>query len=448
MALLDSNSCECLKSELSLFSVSPTQTSIEEVRYKEYFPISQTSYNAPLEYYITTSDEQYLDLQQSYLQMTVSILDSQGNELSPPAADADVPDKNLVFPINYFAATQFKNVEVVLSGTQISASDVQYAYRAFLETTLTYGAAKRDYLHSAMYYPDKQEPDYHGANIGSKQNCPNLGAYSRYMRTRNSRQFELITRIHNGLFNQQKLLLSKMDLRLKFHRHESKFSLISHADTENYRIHVHSAVMMMCHKRIAASVREAHEIALLKSPAKYNIRTSEVKFYTKPQGSADLSEPNVVTGILPRRVIVGLVSSTAFNGSYHTNPLNFQPFALRSIQLRRNGLALPYDQLELKFSQELVLEGYITLFQGLGRLFHDDELFITRDDYIKSGMTLYAFDITQDGAEHNLSLLQEGTLSLHIKLETALRESATVIVYLEKDGLIEIDKDRNVVFET
>ena len=57
-------------------------------------------------------------------------------------------------------------------------------------------------------------------------------------------------------------------------------------------------------------------------------------------------------------------------------------------------------------------------------------------------------DLTQDGAgDCNLSLLQEGKLSLHIKLSAALRESATIVVYLEKEGLIEIDKDRTVSFE-
>ena len=446
MALLDTNSCECIKSELDLFSVLPTQTSIEQTKYKEYFPISQTSYNAPLEFHITSSDEEYLDLQQSYLHMAVSILDSAGDPLRDPGGENAIPPKNHVFPINYFACTQFKNVEVILSGTQVSASDVQYAYRSFLETTLTYGTAKRDYLQTALYYPDTDVPDLHNGSIATAE-CANKGAHSRYIISDHSKTFELIAKIHNGLFNQPKLLLSKMDLRLKFHRHDPKFCLMSRVQTENYRIQIHRAVMMVCHKRVAASVREAHELALLKSPAKYNIRASEVKFYTKPAGSADLSEPNVATGILPRRVIVGLVSSAAFNGSYSYNPLNFQHYNLRTIQLRRNGVSLPYDQLELDFSGSQVMQGYNTLYQGLGRLFSEHATLITLHDYVMSGMTFYVFDISQDGADFNLSPLQEGTISLHIKLDNPLLTSATVIAYLEKDALIEIDKDRNVIYE-
>jgi hypothetical protein len=448
MALLDSHSCECVKSELDLFSVPPTQTSVEQTQYKEYYPISLTTSNAPIEFHVSSSDEEYLDLNQSYLHMTVSIRDADGTVLAPPARDTDEePPKNHVFPVNYFASTQFKNVEVMLSGTQVSPSDVQYAYRAFLETTLSYGDGKREQLQSAMYYPDVSEPDLHDASIADPA-CANPGARERYLKTQNSGTFEMITSIHHSLFTQPKLLLGKVDMRLKFHRHDPKFSLMSTVRNVNYRIHVDKVMLMVCHKRIAASVREAHEKALMKSPAKYSLRTSDIKFFTKSAGSADLSEPNVHTGILPRKVVVGLVKSAGFNGSYHHSPFNFAPFDLMSIQLRRNGVALPYEALEMNYDNGHILPGYISLFQGMGRLFDDHTINISSYDYVHSGFTLYVFDVTQDGAgDCNLSLLQEGKLSLHIKLRQALPESATVVIYMEKEGLIEIDKDRNVSYE-
>jgi len=449
MALLDSFSCEGILSELDLFSIPQTQTSVEQTRYKEYYPVSLTTSNAPLEFHVSSSDEEYLDLNQSYLFITASIRDSDGTAITPPADRAEVPAKNYVFPINYFASTQFKNVEVLLSGSQVSPSDVQYAYRAFLETTLTYGDSKNEHLQSALYYQDVSEPDLHDATV-ARANCVNTGARKRYVITANSQGFDMITPIHHCLFNQPKLLLSKVDMRLKFHRHDPKFCLMSPTEDVNYRIAIDKAVLMVCHKRIAASVREAHEKALLKSPAKYSVRTSDIRFFTKAAGSADLSEPNVHSGILPRRVVVGLVASAAFNGSYHHNPFNFAPFSLMSIQLRRNGVSIPYDELEMNFEQGHILPGYNSLFQGMGRLFSDHNIHITLEDYKSSGFALYVFDLTQNGSsgDCNLSLLQEGKLSLHIKLDAPLPHSATVLVYMEREGLIEIDRERNVTFES
>ena len=446
MALLDSHSCESLKSELDLFSVPPTQTSIEQTQYKDYYPVSLTSSNAPLEFHISSSDEQYLDLQQSFLHLSVSIRSSDGTAIRAPAS-GEVPAQNFVFPINYFASTLFKHVEVLLSGTQISPSDVQYAYRAYIEAALTYsGETKKEQLRTALYIPDKINPDLHDATV-ARANCANSGARVRYALTSNSQTFDMYTRIHHSLFNQPKLLLSKMDLRLTFHRHDPKFCLMSAVNNQNYRIHIDKAVLKIPHKTISASVRESHELALLKSPAKYPVRTSDIKFFTKPTGSADLSEPNLLTGILPRRVVLGIVSSLAFNGSYEHSPLNFAPYDVLSVQIRRNGVALPFEQYDMNFETGQILSGYTSLSQGLGRMFQDQANGITLEDYKTSGLALYAFDLSQDGADCNLSLLQEGKLSLHLVLRQALTESATIVVYMEKEGLIEVDKDRNVVFE-
>lgn len=446
MALLDSFSCECVKSELDLFSVPPTQTSIEQTFYKEYYPVSLIEANAPLEFHVIGAEDEYLDLQQSFLYITASIRKRDGSAINPPVGQNEPSDASYVFPINYFAATQFKNIEVILSGVQVSPNDVLYPYRSWIESTLTYGSSKKEQLQAGFYYPDKNAPDIHDKTVAEEE-CRNEGARTRFNLTRYSKKFEMITRVHHSLFNQPKLLLGKVDLRLKFHRHDPKFCLMAFSENVGYSIQIDKAVLNICHKRVSPSVRESHEIGLLKTPAKYPLRLSEMKFFTKAQGTADLSEPNLYTGILPRRVVIGLVSSTAYNGSYLQNPLNFQSFNLSSIQLRKNGTTLPFEELKLDFDDEHVLFGYMSLFQGMGRLFTNETMDMTWRDYIASGQTLYVFDLSQDATESNLSLLQEGKLSLHIKLGRALQESCTVIAYLEKEGLIEIDKERNVTLE-
>lgn len=447
MSIIDEFSCECLKSELDLFSVPPTQTAIEQTKFKEFYPISQTHSTAPLEFHITSAEDEYMDLQQSYLYMTVSIRDNDNNVLTAATGDAATPAKNYVFPINYFGATQFKNVEVLLNSVLLSPSDVQYTYRSFLETILSYGPSKKEQLTAGLFYQDSQSPDLHDDSVG-ENDCVNSGARERYLLTMNSKTFETVVRVHNCLFNQPKLLLSKMDLRLKFHKHDAKYCLMSAVTNVNYKIHIDKAVFYVCFKRVSASVREAHELGLLKSSAKYPVQTTEVKFYTKPTGASDLSENQILTGVLPNRVVLALVSSAAFNGHYHRNPLNFAPFDVRSIQLRRNGVSLPYDMMELDYASGHVLPGYMSLFQGMGKLFHDCTLNISIEDYLRSGMSLYVFDVSQDSSsDSSFSVLQEGVLSVQIKLARALTESATLIVFFERSSLIEINKDRQVSFE-
>ena len=448
MALLDQFSCECLKSELDLFSVGATQTSIEQTSYKKYRPISTVSGHSPLEFHIPATDEDYLDLQQSFLYLRTRIQDAHGQNFEAPEVNNDPAEESFVFPINYFVNTQFKNVDVYLSGTQVSPNDNLYAYRAYMETLLSYGRdVKSGPLQAGFYYPDTNRPNLHDQTVAN-DDCVNTGARSRYSMTSYSQEIEMVGKIHSSLFSQQKLILNKMDIRLKFNRHDPKFSLMALPDMANYTIAIDEAVLFVSHKTISPSVREAHENGLLKSPAKYPVRTSHMKFFTKPAGHADLSEPNLCAGILPRRVVIGLVRSEGFNGSHHYNPLDFGTHHLRSIQLRRNGVPLPFEEIEVNYERNNVVQGYLSLFQGTNRLFRDNAISLSLQDYTRSGNSLYVFDLSQDGQDSNLSLLQEGIISLQIKLAQSLQYSVTIVVYLEKEGLIEVNRDRNVSFET
>ena len=448
MSLLDSFSCECLKSELDIFAVPSTQTSVEQTAYKKYHPVSTVIGQSPIEFHVPATDEDYLDLQQSFLYLKVRIQNGLGANLTAPTGGDDPADNTYVFPINYFVNTQFKNVDVYLSGTQVSPNDNMYPYRSYLETLLTYGQdAKKGPLQAGLFYPDLNEPNLHSKTVADG-NCANPGARIRYERTVYSRCVEMVGKIHNPLFNQPKLLLNKTDLRIKFNRVDPKFCLMAFSADASYSIAIDDAVLYICHKTIAPSVRESHALGLLQSNAKYPVRTSDLKFFTKPQGNADLSEPNLYTGVHPRRVVIGLVRSAGFNGSNHYNPFDFATHELRSIQLRRNGTPLPFEEIEVDFANRNVVQAYLTLFQGTSRLFRDHGIGISVDDYIASGNSLYVFDLSQDGHDGNLSLLQEGTTSLHIKLTRALNYSVTIIVYMERDGLVEIDKDRNIVYES
>ena len=52
MALIHPDTQEVMKSELELFSLPPTQTSIEETRYEKYYPQTSLDKGGPLDYSI------------------------------------------------------------------------------------------------------------------------------------------------------------------------------------------------------------------------------------------------------------------------------------------------------------------------------------------------------------------------------------------------------------
>jgi hypothetical protein len=68
------DSCACGTDSLELFKVPPTNVTLKDSKWMEYYPISSTldSDTAPIEFEIKGQGDEYLDLSQSYLQVPVN----------------------------------------------------------------------------------------------------------------------------------------------------------------------------------------------------------------------------------------------------------------------------------------------------------------------------------------------------------------------------------------
>ena len=84
---------------------------------------------------------------------------------------------------------------------------------------------------------------------------------------------------------------------------------------------------------------------------------------------------------------------------------------------------------------------------GTGRLFHDEGLMIDRLDF-PQGNCLYAFDLSPDLTDdEKFDLLRTGSVRLQLKFSEQLEHPITLIIYAEYQNIIEIDSNRNVVFD-
>ena len=149
MAFLHPHSCECTKSELDLFTVPPTQTSIETGSYCEYNPISSISDGVPIEFVVSGSGQDYLDLANTQLYVRAEIVQGNG---------AAIDNTMHVSAVNLTLHSLFSEVDLKLNDTLISSTNNTYPYRAYIETLLSYGPpAKNSQLTAALYYKDEAE---------------------------------------------------------------------------------------------------------------------------------------------------------------------------------------------------------------------------------------------------------------------------------------------------
>ena len=247
MSFLHKQSYECTKTELDLFEVPPTQISLEAVRIVEYFPIASID-NGPIEFFISGSSEEYIDLSQTFLYVQCSVT---------TGANATV-----VVPANYFLHSMFSQVDLSLNETLVTASVNTYPYRCIFEALLNYGSdAKESHLSSALFYKDT-------AGNMDKVDKDNVGGFVRTNIA--TKTFDMYGRLHVDMFFQDRLLINNVNVRLKLIQSKNDFCLLS--DTLGiYKIK--SAILHVRKVRVNPRIMLAHASVLEKT--QLNIKLKE-----------------------------------------------------------------------------------------------------------------------------------------------------------------------------
>ena len=436
MAFVHPKSCECMKSELDIFTVPPTQTSIETGNWVEYNPIASIADGSPIEFTVSGSGKDYLDAANTQLYVKAKITQADGTDI---AADAQVG------PVNLFLHSLFFDVDVSLNETPVTSSNNTYAYRAYIENLLSYGStSKQSQLNSQRYYKDvagalEEINPYNDDAV-------NTGFVARSQFTNVSRVVDMIGKIHSDLFFQDKYLLNDVGVRICLNRNKDAFCLMADA-AATFKVKILDCKLHVRKVKISPSVFIAHNKALEGGNAKYPIRRAICKTYTIPTGNLDHTQENLFTGQLPTRIVVGCVDNDAFNGRFSKNPFNFKHFDLTQLRVYLDGQQHSLIPMEPNFNTNNYITAYSNLFAGTGKLMKDKGTNIKREDFA-GGYALYVFDLTADLAEEGHSnLMKHGNVCLDLKFGTALPNTINVIAYAEFESVLEIDKSRNVIVD-
>lgn len=435
MSFLHSHSCECMKSELDLFTIPPTQTAIESSQWIHYKPVSSLTDDGPLEFVIPGHGEEYLDLAHTMISLSVKII-----AIGDPAYK--------VAPVNNFLHTLFNQVDVFFNQKLVAPPNNAYPYRAYIETLLNYGpSAKTSHLTTALWYTD--DPDSFDNLIGVPSSVDNTGLTSRAKFINGGKTVDMIGHLHCDVFNQDKFLLNGVEVRLRMVRSKDAFCLMETPVANiSHKVQITEATLMVRRAKINPGVLIAHAKALAKSTAKYPITRVEVKAFTMHSGIMGDTLDNVILGQLPKRIIVGFVNNRAFNGDKTLNPFNFQHYTINHLSLYVDGQQIPSKPLQPEFEgNETWIQSYHTLFSGTGIHFQDDGMGISRDSYAK-GYCLFAFDLTPDLSANcftHWNLVKHGSVRIEVRFAKSLATTINCIVYAEYDNIIEIDSTRQVI---
>ena len=329
----------------------------------------------------------------------------------------------------------FRQADLLLQGKLISPDiGLNYPYKSIFDVLLNYGySAKDSQLQSELDFKDTTPMD----------GAPGSGGYGvekRFDYTKAGLAVSMEGPLHLDICQQKRPMLNGVRLTLKLYPHFKHFVLMS-SDKIEYEAVITQAKFKICYVKLNDAVLLAQDQVLRMSPALYPFWKSTIKTFSLSKGSASFDGDDLFHGKIPSKLIVALVRTEAYTGSFKYNPFNFITGGVNYISFTVNGNSVPQEALQPNFATGDYVTSFLTLFRN--RYPHHQGNFITRHDY-PNGYTIYLFDIQGQTDEELLPVKQSGLTNLTIRFSAETTAPLTVITYACFPETLKCDHSRNI----
>ena len=246
----------CPVSQLDLLEPIGVQTQVYSFKDIEYLPTSAIQEGAPITFE-SGKDEHYTDASEFVIKTMVKIQGENGTALTGKQfTDSDSAGTlKKVGVINNLGHSLWEQIVLFINDTKVTESSNNYAYKAMLETLLSYddvdeksvlclSCFKKDHVNITVEFPTATHP-----NSG-------LVAHSHYFE--GGKRVTLITRPRIDLCQQPHYIPDQCKMLLKLSPNKSSFVLMSDKNDAKYHLKIHSCTLMV--RRI--KLVEATKLAL------------------------------------------------------------------------------------------------------------------------------------------------------------------------------------------
>ncbi|XP_005101436.1 uncharacterized protein F54H12.2-like [Aplysia californica] len=432
MALLHQSSAETVDSALDLFSLPPTQTSVENGMYVEFLPLSSLGPSATVEFAINQKgSSEFLDLANTYLYVKAKITKADESSLDEGAG---------VGPVNNWFHSLFSQVDLSLNNTLVTPSENIYPFRAYLERVLNFDSgAKQSQFTSEMFYADSS------GHFEQVKGDENAGMKFRCSLTASSKEVAMYGRLHVDIMNTNRYLLNGVDVKLRLVKSKESFHLMAEGagfKTSRSLTHVSLFVRKL---RVNPSVQIPVNKALECTSARYPVKRVTIKSFSISRGNLGSTQDNLFLAQLHTRLLVCFVDSDAFNGNFTKNPFHFKHHNVCYVSLFLDGQQIPSSPLTPDFENNQFVRSYHRLFIELGLASTNEGNCLNMSDFA-AAYCIFAFDLSPSPLDGDqIELIRSGSLRLELKFAKPLQEPIHVLMYGEVDSLIEIGRNREVV---
>ena len=135
-----------------------------------------------------------------------------------------------------------------------------------------------------------------------------------------------------------------------------------------------SAVLKVCHIKVADAVVVAQNEVLGIGPAIYPYWKSNFKTISIPSGVSAVSSDDIFHGEVPSKLILDIVRTDAFSGDYKLNPYNFLHVNVNYLELSVDGQSVPAQPLKPNFESGDYTISFFSMYTKQVHEFSEEEI--------------------------------------------------------------------------
>lgn len=428
--------------EVDIFAPPPTQTAILTDRITYHRPITSLTNDATpiIIFEITSAENEYIQLRETELYIKLKI-SATSNNVKFTAAQW----KNTWFSDNLLNCL-FSSVVLSINEKEVNNASTPHQHRSYIDCLLNKSiSTKQASLSPCGWYLKTT------VNEGVSNH---IHQYEKYTAaTADGWTYELIGKLQLDLCQQERAIIGGTKLRFKLTTAPTNTFVHVSSETApdplNIKISIEEAILHVHRSIVSPSLLAAHRQALLTHPALYPINRVEVRHATIPAGISSTTIDNFVTGQLPRRAFIVFMTNTAFAGTFRENNQSYPHNDVSAISCLKNNVEYPPGGYKMDYDKGLNVQAYHGLLKALNQNETGQNIEWNRFRAIEAFKNIYGFNFAPDLSEgatmqDHVNLIEHGYLSIKVEFSKATAAVLSMLVYLEYDNIIEIDKDGKV----
>ncbi|KAJ8317124.1 hypothetical protein KUTeg_005028 [Tegillarca granosa] len=313
---------EGIPKQLNLFTLPPVQSAVEKV-----------ILSIAAQYHKFRMGSDYIDLQRSWLYIKGKIVAGDGTTIDAAKE---------VGPINFLHQTLFDQIDVRNNGKIITSSDGNFGYKAYLQTLLNSSTEKiESFQQMGLFY---EETNVFDADLVGGSNP---GMTARFAVTKGSKVFEMTGPILQDCFQTDRYLINNVDISVKLYKNRPFFFLKSTESKPDFKFETVDIYFRVCKISLNPAVFIAQEKESENISALYPYRRIECRVANVNTGQTSFHWDAIFQNLLPLKVAISFVNSSAYMGDWIRNPFRFEAAGVSEIALLVDGVSTPMAPLKL-----------------------------------------------------------------------------------------------------